>query len=323
MMDGFQQISETLKFYNLEIPLEKKGLVNPFDVILYHGGDCRDGFCSAWLAKKAFPDIQMIPVQYGQAPPDGLKGKRVLIADFSYPLEVLVVLNDLCEGGLVVLDHHKSAEKHLKEFAEYSFMGWPLMKQPFVIFDNKKSGARLTYEFLWGCCVLPKEWNDLPIDCSPWLVNYVEDRDLWNWHLPNSRAVNAGIRMTDLTIEAWNDLYEKGWEEAERFGSMVRKREEQIVDSHVRHAAVIDFMGYKIPAVNCSCDLTSEVGEKLAEGNPFAMLFFDTGTGERVYSLRSTTGVGVDVGEIASQFPGGGGHKHAAGFTKTGYEIFR
>jgi uncharacterized protein len=45
---------------------------------------------------------------------------------------------------------------------------------------------------------------------------------------------------------------------------------------------------------------------------PFAACYWDVPNGQ-VFSLRSCEN-GVDVSEIAKQF-GGGGHKHAAGFT--------
>ncbi len=58
--------------------------------------------------------------------------------------------------------------------------------------------------------------------------------------------------------------------------------------------------------------MSSEVCGSLAIENPFAMSYFDTADGFRVFSLRSTP-TGLDVGEIARRY-GGGGHKHAAGF---------
>ena len=46
---------------------------------------------------------------------------------------------------------------------------------------------------------------------------------------------------------------------------------------------------------------------------PFAASYFEV-QGLRVYNLRSRQGSDVDVGKIAAQY-GGGGHKHAAGFS--------
>ena len=35
-------------------------------LVLYHGG-CRDGWCSAFLAKLRFQDAELVPQQYGDA----------------------------------------------------------------------------------------------------------------------------------------------------------------------------------------------------------------------------------------------------------------
>jgi nanoRNase/pAp phosphatase (c-di-AMP/oligoRNAs hydrolase) len=56
----------------------------------------------------------------------------------------------------------------------------------------------------------------------------------------------------------------------------------------------------------------SDAGNILSEGRAFAATYYDTDK-SRVFSLRSSKG-GVDVGEVAKLF-GGGGHKHAAGFS--------
>ena len=38
--------------------------------LVLHHANCWDGFCAAWLMRKAFPDCECVPVQYGQEPPD-------------------------------------------------------------------------------------------------------------------------------------------------------------------------------------------------------------------------------------------------------------
>jgi len=58
----------------------------------------------------------------------------------------------------------------------------------------------------------------------------------------------------------------------------------------------------------------------MGKGEPFAACYMDTPEG-RVYSLRSSDD-GLDVGEIAKKF-GGGGHKHAAGLELTSIKIYR
>ena len=71
--------------------------------------------------------------------------------------------------------------------------------------------------------------------------------------------------------------------------------------------------GYTVPVVNATL-LFSEIVGRLAKGHPFAASFFVKANGERVFQLRSAPD-GVDVSALAKS-AGGGGHKHAAGFTE-------
>jgi nanoRNase/pAp phosphatase (c-di-AMP/oligoRNAs hydrolase) len=64
--------------------------------------------------------------------------------------------------------------------------------------------------------------------------------------------------------------------------------------------------------VNSYEEIMSDLVGELAAGHPFAAGYQDQGT-LRKWSLRSGPD-GVDVAAIAVRF-GGGGHRHAAGFT--------
>ncbi|WP_272872913.1 DHHA1 domain-containing protein, partial [Vibrio anguillarum] len=71
--------------------------------------------------------------------------------------------------------------------------------------------------------------------------------------------------------------------------------------------------GYLVPTLNCNYMFASDTGNIMAIGVPFSATYQETG--DRIkYSLRSVEDGGIDVSEIAAKF-GGGGHKHAAGFS--------
>ena len=38
-------------------------------LVIYHA-NCWDGFCAAWIARKALGEIEAYPGYYGQSPPD-------------------------------------------------------------------------------------------------------------------------------------------------------------------------------------------------------------------------------------------------------------
>lgn len=255
-------------------------------LVLYHGPECADGFCAAWLIHRyVCRDAEFIPVNYGQAPPD-VAGRELLIVDFSYPRPVLEQMAAAAKS-ILVLDHHKTAEQELAGLS-------------YCQFDMDRSGAELA----WVWVVSPRK--------PPWLVSYVADRDLWRWRLPNSRAVNAALRSYPLTFDAWDAMYRANPKPDYLVadGEAILRAEAVAVAAHVARAREIELDGHKILAVNASY-LYSEIAGALAEGRPFGAVWFER-DGMRQWSLRSREG-GIDVSEIARAH-GGGGHRHAAGF---------
>lgn len=269
-------------------------------LVIYHA-NCWDGFCAAWVARKALRDIEAVPAQYGQAPPN-CAARNVFMLDFSYPREVMRAVAAEADA-IVVLDHHKTAEDALagldEQFAPYLT----------VVFDMEKSGGRLAWDWFTAM------GYDMPTPNqprAPWLVDYTEDRDLWRHALEGTQEINAALRSYPLDFEQWDQFELK--DPRSTFyheGAAIRRAERQIVESHVRNAREIEMAGHAIRAVNATV-LFSEIAGELAQGRPFGACYFDRQDGKRQWSLRSTA-EGVDVSEIAKA-RGGGGHRQAAGF---------
>lgn len=266
-------------------------------IVIYHGGNCFDGFCAAWVLSKVCPDAEFVPANYGDSPPD-VTGANVIVADFSYKRLVMLDLIRQTRGNLVVLDHHKTAEAELKGIEAECYRD-TLDRLPTVVFDMNKSGGRLAWE-----------WVNVT-GSAPWLVDYTEDRDLWRWALPHSREINAALRSYPMSFDCWDGLACRRAADLVTEGEAILRCERQTVDSHVRNATEIDIGGHRVLAVNATT-LTSEIAGALAADRPFGACWFDRGDGRRVWSLRSRAG-GVDVSEVATRF-GGGGHRGAAGF---------
>lgn len=257
-------------------------------LVLYHAG-CLDGFCAAWLVHKKYPQSEFVAVQYGEPPPD-VAGRDVLVLDFSYKRDVMLLMREQAKS-LLVLDHHKSAEEELRGL-------------DFCVFDMEKSGASLTLDWLRGIGIGPM---------SCWLVDYVEDGDLWRWELPMSREVNVALRSYPMTFRQWNlfdDIHFRL--QLSQEGTAILRAQQRIVEQHVRFAKEVTIAGYKVLCVNATM-FHSDIAGQLAEGRPFGVTWFESADGRRIYQLRSREG-GVDVSEIAKRF-GGGGHRNAAGFT--------
>jgi oligoribonuclease NrnB/cAMP/cGMP phosphodiesterase (DHH superfamily) len=205
----------------------------------------------------------------------------VVIVDFSYPRPILEAMASETKA-LLVLDHHITAERTLDGF-------------PHAYLDQTKSGAVLSWE--WA--------HDTP---APWLLQYIQDKDLWTWALPASREINAALASYPFDFNVWDGFTQSILEQE---GRAILRYERELVEKLVAQASMVEFQGVVVPAVH-SAILTSQIGERLSLHHPFCLIWHDR-DGRRYFSMRSRSG-GTDVGTIAASF-GGGGHTHAAGFS--------
>lgn len=264
------------------------------DLCIYHG-NCNDGFAAALVVWEVYRDqCEYLPANYGDTPPD-VRGKDVIIVDFSYKRGVMERFIDEV-SGLVCLDHHKTAQAELKGL-------------PGCHFDMEKSGAMMAWDYFH-----PKK--DVPM-----LINYVQDRDLWHWELKNSKRYSAFLSALPKEFETWAKyLDDDEFKVTAAYGKWILKAQEQYVDRMVAdNVSWTHVLGYFVPIVNTTYQHSELIGE-LAKDQPFAVGYFDI-ENRRVFSLRSREG-GIDVSEVAKEF-GGGGHQNAAGFEieRPGYGI--
>src|SRR5438128_5239442 len=98
-------------------------------LVIYHGPECWDGFCGAWLIHRFMPGpTDFHPAQYGEPPPD-VRGRDVMVLDFSYPRDLLERMAAEA-NSFVVLDHHETAQTDPEGL-------------PYCTFDMERSGAQL------------------------------------------------------------------------------------------------------------------------------------------------------------------------------------
>lgn len=256
-------------------------------MVIYHG-NCVDGYTAAWAAWRRFgdKDTEYIAANHGDAPPD-VTGKKVLIVDFSYPREELIEMQKK-SSWLWVYDHHKTAQTDLQDLH-------------FATFDMNKSGAGIT-------------WDELHKGVTrPWLVDYVEDRDLWKFSLMQSKEVNAWVGAQPReNFDSWTHLWKEGVDTSADRGMAVLMFVNSYVQNMSKQARMTEFEGAQVPVVNAPYINTSELVGYLSLSHPFAVGWFMRSDGKYVYSLRSSP-TGVDVSAIAKKY-GGGGHEHSAGF---------
>jgi len=234
------------------------------------------------------PDAEFIAANYGDfnSIPD-VTDKNVFILDFSFPRQILLKMKEVATS-LIVIDHHKTAAEDL-------------FGLDFCIFDLEHSGAALTYKYFF-----PEQ--------SHWLVDYVEDRDLWKFELPKASEVGAAIASYPHTFEAWDALWnERALEELAQEGSAILRYQRQIIAKALASAQEVTIRGHKVLISNSSV-LQSEIANILSTERSFGVVWSQQSDGRYRYSLRSKPGSEFDVSEVAKLY-GGGGHKHAAGFT--------
>ncbi len=295
-------------------------------LVIYHA-NCADGFTAAWAVRQAM-DAEFHPAVHGAAAPD-VKGRDLVLVDFSYPPAVLQELRKKARS-ILILDHHKSAEADLPACASGKLdaltvfrMDAPEWTAPktwqyyqgcvyqdqcegapyanvYALFDMDRSGAGIAWDFFH------------PGVPRPELIDHVEDRDLWRFALPGTREIQAAVFSYPYDFYVWDLLATTSMETLRAQGVAIERKHHKDVAELVgvcKRRLVI--AGHDVPVASLPYTLTSDAGHLMAQGEPFAACYWDTSEG-RCFSLRATDD-GLDVSVIAAQF-GGGGHAKAAGF---------
>lgn len=254
---------------------------------IYHD-NCADGFAAAWVVREAIEGISFIPAKYQESPPD-VTGLEVIIVDFSYKRDVLIEMAKTATS-ILILDHHKSAKEELVDLPD----------NVTAILDMEKSGAILAWEYFH------KDTSPPP------LFLHIQDRDLWRFELDGTKKITAALFSYPFTFDAWDNL-PSDVNELLLEGEVILRKHLKDVNQLIESYSYFDVIdGHTVPILNAPGFYASDAGHIMGEGQPFAATYQDNGT-LRTFSLRSSED-GLDVSEIAVRF-GGGGHKHAAGFS--------
>ena len=256
------------------------------DCVIYHA-DCTDGFGAAYSAWKLLGNrAEYHACKHGTPPPD-VKGKNVVILDFSFDNATTKKMITAA-SGLLVIDHHKSAMVELHDISNTHF-------------DMTKSGAMLSWEWFH------------PGKEPPKFIKYIQDRDLWKWELEYSKEFSAAFDMVPFEFEEFEKFEDDSvFDDACKRGSYILAYSKTVVKKVCEKATARKMDGKDVLVVNAS-HWMSEIGARLAPDCDFALIWYwDHEVRHTKVSLRAFHDT-VDVAEISSRF-GGGGHKKAAGF---------
>jgi len=262
------------------------------NLVLYHD-KCPDGFGAAFAAWKRLGDsVQYLGCDHGSSTIPDVTGKTVVILDFSFKKEVLRAMIQSAHK-LLVIDHHDSAEKELKDIPD-----------EYKIFDMTHSGAILAWNFFH------------PTILPPHILLYVEDRDLWTWKLKDSEEICAGLDTIPQSFSEWNLIGVDGIRFLKLKGESILSYKQVLVESIVSKSVEKIFEGIICRIVNSSGgSIVSQVGDVLLKkfNVPMAIVWYVDYTTKQVkVSLRSLPG--IDCSIVAKKY-GGGGHQQSSAFT--------
>ena len=287
-------------------------------VVLYHRG-CADGVGAAWAVHQwlsRMNDVNAqaiyIGVQYDTLAKDlklmceaGLfHGANVLVVDFSIGASECKLIHSRGALCIDIYDHHKTAREKLAELDDnFTYVD--------VVYNELQSGAVIT-------------WHELmPLQPVPTVLRYIQDRDLWQFKYPETRAFTSAFFAEGLTFETLDAAKVKHYLEtmlvrgdAIEQAKMMNVKQSLGADLYSTNT-VVAFNGtmHTIGLVNVPYYLGSDTAHALLDRHPevtFAMAYFIKGDGTVSCSCRSRGD--FDVSEFA-QSMGGGGHAAAAGFT--------
>jgi len=273
-------------------------LNDPQPLVIYHGRKCPDGFASAlaaWLFYEG--NAEFLPLDHGDIKsvddlPE-LSGRAVYILDFSFSPELMRGIDERA-AKLVMLDHHKSAAEKLTGFA---------CRCGVVHFDMDKSGARLAWEFFH------------PVAPVPDLVRFVEDRDIWTWHYPESAGFLAALDMEPFDFARWAEIAAFSPAQLTDFmarGQAMDEKFKKLVTDMAEGAQPVSFNGQSGLMVNVPGVFHSLIGNMLSEkSGTFALMGHVGKSGGVKVGLRSQRS--FDCIPLAESM-GGGGHAQACGF---------
>ena len=262
-------------------------------VVVFHR-NCLDGRASAAVIKRAEKGKGIYqPLQYGNKLRHSVLGRRVYILDFALDEdEMRRIKNEASEVRWY--DHHQT------NLTMQERLGWGTL-------DTTECGASLTWKM---------EYPDEPL---PEVLQYVKDKDLWTWELPNSREITAGLFAT-YSDRNFTGLLDADLERMRRKGIPILRALDERVSKTVGHGVTVEepygLRGVKALVINAQIDhndvgaLANKPVSEGGKGMDMAIMFFLRSDGRWVHVLRSPT---VDCGRIATN-RGGGGHPAAASY---------
>ncbi len=269
-------------------------------IVSYHGG-CPDGMGAMLSAYLIFGEkAQYVPVVHTEPFPDvlqasltDLSNKVIYCLDYCPKEPYLSQMVEQAKS-VIILDHHNGSHEQTEDYFNRGMLSG--------LIDESHSGAVIAWSYFF------------PEKKVPFLLQCVEDRDIWKWNIQDSDKILVAIDSYPLNLDDWLKLVVAVEENPSRFirdGESILRYKDALVNATLKTARKVNFLGHAVLAANTHEWLASDVGNTLAEGYPFSVIYFDM-DGQRKFSLRSSQENGLNV-RVICELLGGGGHVHAGG----------
>ena len=270
-------------------------------VIFHHNdmdGRCAGAIAYRWVLATNRTPADLVEVDYNRAFPVKRveAGDKIVIVDFSPTPCVMTELLDRAPGGIIWIDHHRTA-------AAYGY-------------GSDFEGLRDFREGAPAACQL--SWTYFhPNQPTPCGVDLISDLDTWRLsRAPACFHFHEGLRLHDTSpvSPVWDDVLSGD----AGFMTMTLSRGETGCDYQAAYCRDLCeqsgfetvMAGYKAFACNMSRFGARGFGERLGR-YPICISYSHDGT--RFSVTLYTSSPALDVSAICKQY-GGGGHKGAAGF---------
>ncbi len=299
-----------------------------FNKVFFHS-PCSDGVAALWCAKQyLIENFISVPTRAGTDPEGTFTGENILFVDLCPSFEFIKNVSKTA-NKITILDHHKSA---LDMYCENKDL-LETINNLEIELDMDRSGCQIVWDYFF------------PERPRPWFIDYVGDRDLWKWSLPNSKVINAAIYengyLDPNEYDKLNELLddeENKKRELTSQGNIITKLQQRELEIGVNKAVRAEFkVGQKKYKVwlggNISLNLRSELGnllvnKKFPDGtDPDFSVFwvYDPKSNEWWLSFRGGE-QSPDLSVIARKLGGGGHEKSSGGSLKGGktlYDFFK
>jgi oligoribonuclease NrnB/cAMP/cGMP phosphodiesterase (DHH superfamily) len=292
-----------------------------YNYAIFHKG-CLDGFSGFFILHttgqisedaRIFPDVPSAKIV-----PPNIAGKDVIIIDVAYSRDILKGIMSVAKS-VVFIDHHVTIRDDVRELKKELDTN----KNITIVYNEKKSGASLTWEFFY------------PKKKVPLFIKYVEDNDTGAWKMKDtltfigSLDVNYSYALTPDNMKRWKKLFNtKHINELIKKGKIYEEYTQTLLEYNSRKYSTQSFPSQKVydaypeifkkvgqykVAVYCGsgCPKTTLLGLELIKRTTcdfVIMWVYHIDRKEYVLSMRSRD---ADVGSICHVL-GGGGHKLAA-----------